>query len=248
MTDPLEGCTVVVTREHRGELGRLLDLAGATVVHVPLIEIVDVDRERRERLDAAIDGEPDWLIVTSAAGADRVGRVERYPRIRLAAVGTATAARLADIADRPVDLRPTRQIASSLVEAFVSVVDAPQRVLIAQGDLADDALARALVAAGHEVDVHVAYRTLTRFPSDDERTAAAGADGVVFASGSSARAWAAAFGDATREQLPSIVVAIGPSTTAAAAESGLKITHEAAEHSLAGIIDELTEAWRKRAG
>jgi len=243
----LAGCTVVVTREQRGELGRLLDAGGATVVHIPLIEIADVDDVRRDRLEAAIAASPDWVIVTSAAGADRVAVVARHPAVQLAAIGTATASRLAAVAERPVDVKPDRQIAAGLVEAFTSRVGGPQRVVIAQGDLAGDALANGLAAAGHDVDVHVAYRTLVRVPTHEECERAAAADAVVFASGSSARAWAEAFGAEAGDQLPSIVVAIGPTTQSVAEESGLKVTHEAAEHSLAGILDELTRAWRDRA-
>lgn len=246
MSAPLTGCTVVITREQRGELGRLLDATGATVVHIPLIEIADVDRGRRDQLDAAIAGGPDWLIVTSAAGADRVGAVAENPAIRLAAVGTATAARLAEVAGRPVDLVPDRQIATSLVETFTDSVDAPQRVVIAQADIAGDALGIGLAAVGHTVDVHVAYRTLTRIPSGEERRRAAHADAVVFASGSAARGWADAFGDDAQRRLPAIVVAIGPSTRSVAERSGLKVTNIAAEHSLGGIIEELIAAWRNR--
>ncbi len=248
MTAALAGCTVVVTREHRGELGRLLDVAGAAVEHIPLIEIAEVDDARRRQLDSAIAAEPDWVIVTSAAGADRVGAVAHHPAVRLAAVGTATASRLAAVAERPVDVTPDRQIAAGLVEAFVERVDGPQHVVIARGDLAGDDVAAGLTAAGHTVDVHIAYRTLVRAPSEAERARAAAADAVVFASGSSARAWTDALGGDAARRLPPIVVAIGPTTRAVAEESGLKITHEAAEHSLAGIIDELSHAWRKRAG
>lgn len=246
MSTALTGCTVVVTREHRGELGRLLGAAGATVEHVPLIEIVDVDRLRRDRLDAAIADGPDWLIVTSAAGADRVGAVAENPAIRLAAVGTVTAARLAEVAGRPVDLIPGRQIAASLVEAFTERVDGPQQVVLAQADIAGDALASGLASHGHTIDVHVAYRTRIRVPSTEECRRAADADAVVFASGSAARGWADAFGDEAQLRLPDIVVAIGPSTQHAAERSGLKVTNVAAEHSLAGIIEELTAAWRTR--
>lgn len=248
MSAPLVGCTVVVTREHRGELGRLLDAAGATVEHVPLIEIADVDTSSRVHLEAAIAEEPDWVIVTSGAGADRVGAVARHPTVRLAAVGTATARRLAAVAGRPVDVVPDRQIATSLVDAFADRVDGPQRILIAQADIAGDVLEAGLVAAGHTVDVHVAYRTLVRVPPVLDRERACAADAVVFASGSSARAWAEALGDDAGRRLPPVVVAIGPTTRAVAEESGLKVTHEAAEHSLAGIIDELTDAWRDRTG
>lgn len=248
MNAPLAGCTVVVTREQRGELGRLLDAAGATVEHIPLIETAHVDRERQDHLATAIANGPDWVIVTSAAGADRVGAVATDRTIRLGAVGTATAARLAAVAGRPVDLIPDRQIAARLVDAFVEHVREQQHVVVAQGDLADDGLAAGLTRAGHSVDVYVAYRTLVRVPSEDERRRAGAADAVVFASGSSARAWADAFGETADDRLPPVVVAIGPSTRAVAEEFGLKVTHEAAEHSLAGILDELTGAWRNRAG
>ncbi len=248
MSGPLAGCTVVVTREHRGELGRLLDARGATVLHIPLIEIADVHDAKLSDLGTAIAEGPDWVIVTSAAGADRVRAVADDPTIRLAGVGTATAARLEEVAGRPVDLVPERQIAASLVEAFVAHVHEPQHIVIAQGDLAGDQLANGLVAAGHSVDVHVAYRTLIRVPTESERRDTSSADAVVFASGSSARAWAEAFGGDAAHQLPPIVVAIGPSTELAARQSGLKVSHQAAEHSLAGILDELTDAWRNRAG
>jgi len=69
VTQPLSGCTVVVTREQRGQLGQLLNVQGAEVLHVPLIEVVDVDPTA---LVEAWRAEPDWVIVTSAAGADRV--------------------------------------------------------------------------------------------------------------------------------------------------------------------------------
>lgn len=245
---PLAGCSVVVTREHRGELGLLLDAAGAEVVHLPLIEIADADSRSLERLDAAIAERPDWLIVTSAAGADRVARVASETSVRLGAVGTATAQRLAEIARRPVDLVPEHQLAASLVEAFSRRVSVPQRVVIAQADRAGDVLRLGLENAGHSVDTHTAYRTLIRVPSEQERDRAGGADAVVFASGSAAQGWAEAFGAAATQRLPGIVVAIGPTTAVAAGEMGLKVTHRAAEHSLAGIMKELTAAWRDRSG
>lgn len=248
MSAPLAGCTVVVTRERRGELGRLLDDAGATVHHVPLIQIADVDDARRSRLHAAIADGPDWLVVTSAAGADRVGAVADHPSVRLAAVGTATASRLATAAGRPVEVRPHRQVAASLVDALLERVDEPQRIVIAQGDLAGDDVRSGLVAAGHEADVHVAYRTLVRVPTAVERQSVSAADAVVFASGSSARSWVDALGDEAERTLPAMVVAIGPTTAAVAEKSGLKVTHQAAEHSLAGIVDELKNAWRNRGG
>ncbi|MBT7429357.1 MAG: hypothetical protein HN783_06060, partial [Ilumatobacter sp.] len=108
----LAGCRVLVTRERPGELGRMLAERGADVVHVPLIVVTDppdhgaaLQREF-DRLDRY-----SWLVVTSPAGAERVGKVAAlHPQIRLAAVGTATEQRLAALAGRPVDLVPHRQL------------------------------------------------------------------------------------------------------------------------------------------
>lgn len=240
MTTPLAGCTVVVTREERGELGRLLDERGARVVHIPLIRVVDADPDE---LAAAWSCEPQWLIVTSAAGAERVGAAAAArPTVRLAVVGTATAQRLAELAGRPVDLVPDRQLAEELAAAFNARHDRPQRVLVAQADRASTTLVDRLVAAGHEVTTAVAYRTELCPPDPDGVASIEAADAVIFASGSAARSWAATLGDRV-DLIPPLVVAIGPTTAAVAAESGLKVTHVAADHSLVGVVDELTRAW-----
>jgi uroporphyrinogen-III synthase len=55
---------------------------------------------------------------------------------------------------------------------------------------------------------------------------------VLFASGSAARAWAAAFGQRT----PPVVVAIGEQTAAAAELAGLKISAISADHSVYGML------------
>ena len=71
---PLAGRRVLVTRDRPGELGRLLAERGAAVIHVPLIETTDPDDGGAAR-DAALGNlaDHDWLIVTSAVGAERVG-------------------------------------------------------------------------------------------------------------------------------------------------------------------------------
>ncbi len=239
MSLPLSGCTVVVTREQRGELGRLLDAQGADVVHVPLVEVVDADPTA---LAAAWIEEPDWVIVTSAAGAERVAAdVARRPGVRIAAVGTATARRLEELCGRPADLVPDRQLAASLVDAFVRRNDAPRRVLVAQADRAAPTLVEGLRAAGHVVRAVVAYRTMLRRPAARELDAIVGADAVVFASGSAVQGWVDAVDRSNA--MPPIVVAIGPTTAEAAGKFALKVTHIAADHSLAGVVDELISAW-----
>ena len=192
---PLKGRRVVTTRDEAGELDRLLVEAGADVVHVPLIEIADTD-DGSSAVDAAFETAEgiDWVVVTSRHGAARVGdAVARRRHVRLAAIGTRTAADLARLAGRPVDVVPWRQTAADLVAAMPVAGDG-QIVVVAQADRAETTLADGLSALGYEVRAVTAYRTVLRTPSPDERSAALGADAVAFASGSAAQAWADTIG------------------------------------------------------
>ncbi len=109
MSQPLAGKRIVITRPATGELGSQLAALGATVVHVPLIEVGDpVDGGVQLRAALARLAAFDWLVVTSAHGARRAGPAAAgHPALRLAAVGPATAAALATAAGRDVDLVPS---------------------------------------------------------------------------------------------------------------------------------------------
>lgn len=243
----LDGCVVVVTREQRGELGRLLAERGARVEHVPLIGVIDPDPGDADDLAAALAEGPGWVVVTSAAGAERVGDAVRAdPGIRTAVVGTATARRLAELSGRPVDVVPRRQLSASLAEALVAGWTEPQHVVVAQGDLASDELAAALHEAGHHVVAVTAYRTVLRTPTEDEVQVIRDADAVLFASGSAAEAWRDALGDEAADLLPPIVAAIGPTTEEVAERRGLKVTCTAADHSLTGLVAAVESVWRTR--
>jgi uroporphyrinogen-III synthase len=232
---------VLVTRERPGELAEMLNARGATVIHLPLVAVTDPRDVGADLRDALSDVSGfDWLVVTSAAGSERVGgAVAEVPGIRLAAVGTATARELESRAGRPVDLVPAVQRADALVAAFVEREPSPQRVLIAQADIAAPTLADGLRAAGHEVTVVTAYRTVAVEPDRTTQlaaeAAAAGADALLFASGSAVESWCRRFGTET----PPIVVAIGPTTAAAADRFGLKLSAVATDHSLDGLVTEL---------
>ena len=237
---PLQGRRVVTTRDEPGELDRLLAEAGADVVHIPLIEIAD-PLDGGAALRAVMDalGNVDWVVVTSQHGAARFGEaLARHSRVKTAAVGTRTASVLERLSGRAVDIVPARQTAADLLEAMPPDGDG-QVVVVAHADRADTALAVGLSQLGYRVHPVVAYRTLARTPSDDERAAAVGADAVAFASGSAAQAWHDAIGTDT----PSVVVAIGPTTQGAARACGIVVTHVADEHSVRGLVDALIAAF-----
>jgi uroporphyrinogen-III synthase len=234
---PLSGRHVVTTRDRPGRLDSCLASLGADVIHVPLISIgppVDGGAALRRVLGSIADF--DWVVVTSRHGAARVGdAVAPASSVRLAAVGAGSAAVLAELAGRPVDLVPARQTAADLVEVMRG---GSGRVLVAQADRADDTLANGLVELGFDVEVVTAYCTQLRVPTSRERAAALAADAVAFASGSAASAWFDTIGTGT----PPVVAVIGPTTAAVAERHGLKVTHVAADQDIDGLVTILAAA------
>jgi uroporphyrinogen-III synthase len=234
----LDGVRIALTRPDAGELGERLAALGAIVVHVPLIEIGDAAdggaalREVLDRLDGF-----DWLVVTSANGARRVGAAARqHPAVRLAAVGPTSAAVLAAGAERPVDLVPTVARAEGLLAEFPP---APAAVLLVQADRARRLLADGLERVGHRVESVTAYRTVSRRPTPDELEQLGDVDAVVFASGSAVAGWV----DALGTTVPAVVVALGPVTAEAARSRGVTVSHVAGAPEAAAVADLLAAAF-----
>ncbi len=232
----LAGLTVVVGREQPGALGPLLAEEGAEMLHVPLIGVADPDdggRALRAELDRL--AEFDWLVVTSVHGADRVGgAAAETPGVQLAAVGRSTAARMEERAGRPVDLVPATQTARALATELTGRLSGRERVLVAAADRSEGHLEAGLRAAGIDVTSVTAYRTVLRPPTTAtvERILAE-ADAVLLTSGSTALSWADADGT---EGFEGPIVAIGPSTAAAARRVGVPVATTAEEHSLRGVV------------
>jgi uroporphyrinogen-III synthase len=223
----LAGRTVVVTRaaEQADTSAELITSVGAIAVVVPLIEIID-EADELARLKALDVDALEWLVVTSPNGARRVAPLlsPDSPRPLLAAVGAATAAALPRC-----DLVASTQSATGLLEEF------PQgdgRVVIVQAVDAEPTLVEGLAERGWDVEVIKPFRAVTAKPSVEQQRAALQADAVLFASGSAARGWAEIFGRRT----PSISVAIGARTAAAAEQAGLKITIVSADQSMYGML------------
>lgn len=92
--------------------------------------------------------------------------------------------------------------------------------------------ARRLLADELNAEFVALYRTRSVVPAEPMH-----GDLVVLASPSAARAYAAL-------GLPMPTVSIGPETTKAAQESGLKVLHEAPTHDANGLIYAVLEATR----
>ena len=233
----IEGLRVLVGREQPGELPGLLAAHGAHAVHLPLITVVDPE-DGGAALGAALGELPstDWLVVTSVPGAERVGSAAaEHPDVRLAAVGSRTAQRLADLAGRPPDVVPSVQRGAALATRLMEVMEPASSVLLAVADRADPALGQTLSAAGHRVRSVVAYRTVLTPP--DPATVPP-VDALLLTSGSTARSWVEGMGT---DRTPPYVVAMGPATAEAAREVGLRVDAVATEQSLPGLVSTLDD-------
>lgn len=236
MSESLTGRSVVITRSasQNAAFRLLLEERGARVVEMPLVSIEEPEDEGRER-DTMLQKLHtfDWVVVTSPNGAERVapfasaaGAAADSPVFpRFAAVGAATSRVLGVHTDLVAE--PAR--ASVLAGVFPHGTG---RVLLVQGNLADDGLAGAIADRGWDVTKVVAYRTVAVMPDDEARGPALSADVLMLASGSAASAWFDAFGTET----PAVVVSIGPSTTRVAEQLGIHVTATAEEQNLGAMI------------
>ncbi len=263
---PLAGRRVVVTRsrEQAADLARALDDLGAEVVGLPVIAIDD-PADGGAALATAADGMSagryEWVVVTSANAVTRLfgalrGRV--LPgSLRWAAVGPSTARALRDAGVAP-DLVPEVAVSEALVEAFPqtgpSAVSrgretADGAVLYVRAETVRDVVAPGLTAKGWRVDEAVAYRTVAGTTVAGTVDAAAleaatVADAVAFTSPSTVEHAVALLG---ASGIPPVVATIGPVTSRAARSAGLRVSAEAGEHTLGGLVDALVAALAPRA-
>jgi uroporphyrinogen III methyltransferase/synthase len=237
---PLFGRTVVVTRarEQASSLVEHLQALGAATIEVPAIEIVDAtDGGAALRVAAAQVGTYDWVVFTSANAVERfltlLPDVRALAGVQLAVIGPGTAAGVAQWRLRP-DLVPERAVGEGLLEVFPA---GPGRVLLPRAQVARDVVPDGLRAAGWEVDVVEAYRTVPATPPPELLDAVKAADAITFTSASTVAHFVEAAG---RDAVPAVVACIGPITAEAAERLGLTVDVVAEEHSIDGLIAALT--------
>jgi len=236
---PLAGRRVVVTRasEQAGDLVERLQVLGAKPIEIPMIAIVDAN-DGGAALRDAVRAAPDWIVVTSANGAERLldalRAEQQHTTARIAVVGPMTASVLERGGVAPA-LIPPAFVAESLVDAFPP---GPGTVVVAQGDRARSVVADGLRAKGWEVVVVEAYRTLAVAPTPAAIAEAQRSDAILFTSASTVTAYVDAAGSDT---VPPIVVCIGPVTAAAAVDAGLRVAAVPDEHTIPAMLAALVE-------
>jgi uroporphyrinogen-III synthase/uroporphyrinogen III methyltransferase/synthase len=249
----LDRRTVVVTRARGGEdaLSARLRELGAEVRELPSVAFAPPDDPGP--LDAAL-GELarfDWVVFASATAVERtVARLRAVGRapsalaaLRLAAVGPATAERLAREVREP-DLVPADATGERMAAALAARVRG-KRVLVPRPAEGRPELVEGLAAAGAEVTAVVAYRTLPAPPEAVLPLAAwieAGeVDAVAFASPSAVKAVAAGLGDRARLLGRVPLAAIGPTTAAALREAGLEVAVQPARYTGPDLAEAIAE-------
>src|SRR5262245_24079901 len=248
---PLFGQRIVVTRtrEQASELAHDLLERGADVLEIPTIKVVLPDKT--EMLDEALEGlgAYDWIVFTSPNGVTaffdfffkKFEDIRDFGALRIAAVGPATAAKLAEL-HLKVDLMPQEYLSRKIVDALAKYQSIENvRILLVRAQVANPDLPKALEDKGAIVDDIPCYQTVIE--TEDYNGAVArllesGADWITFTSSSTVQNFHARL-DLPKllNQFPNLkTVSIGPETSKALEALELKPTVEAKRHMIEGVI------------
>ncbi len=244
---PLYGKRVLVTRARTqaGGMSARLRQLGAEPIELPVIEIVPpADLEPLDDAIARLD-EYDWVVFTSANGVAaffaRLDESERdvraLGRVKLAAIGSATAAELRARALK-ADFVPERFVAEEVLAGLLERGAADSRILLPRAERAREILPDGLREAGATVDVVPAYRTIAPEPSPAAMQAlrTGAIDVVTLTSSSTARNLSALLGGQMDTLKHARIACIGPITAQTARELGFEVDIIAAEFSVPGLI------------
>lgn len=244
---PLKGCTVIVTRpkERSGTLSARLRALGADVWEYPCIQTVPIVPCPAMAQAVEQIGTYEWLVFTSAAGADTLwdwlDREEKDVRIlgnvRLAAIGPGTARALA-----------ARGLRTSYLPAVYDAVHlgeglpAAGRVLLLRAEEGSQALTQALERRNIAYDDVACYRTVYENPRSQqlrEMVESGGADLVTFTSASTVKGFVASVGEDT-DFSRLIGICIGEQTAAEAKKYGIQV-RVAKQATMDALVDATVE-------
>jgi len=251
---------ILVTRSahQSSELAGLLRSLGAEPILIPAIQLTDPSSFAA--LDAALthlsSAGPDtfhWLVFTSANAVEAFHRRLPSPlpgakKLRIAAIGLSTARALRGIG-LTADLIPPQALAESLTGALLPYArqsgggsgSSPTRFLLVRAEEARERLPETLRAAGADVTIAPAYRTIISQDSIPAIRAlfAPGADSldaITFTSSSTVRnLLALCEAAAVAFPLGPLRISIGPITSQTLRDAGLAPDAEAPEATIASL-------------
>ncbi|TVR18719.1 MAG: uroporphyrinogen-III synthase [Anaerolineaceae bacterium] len=228
----LRGKRVVVTRaaHQAGELADKLRERGATPLLYPCIAIVPLLNDNLPDLSAF-----DWLVVTSSNTVEALrGQLDfaGYAALKIAAVGTSTAAALRDAFAVAVDFIPDVQTGEHLAETLPLQRD--ERVLVPGSAIAKPDLTRILTGRGADVTAVSVYQTIvgTGGEAIPAMLQAGEVDALTFTSSSTVTHFVGRVG--TVPDVPA--VCIGTVTAQTAIDAGFKRVIVPETYTLDGLI------------
>lgn len=252
---PLLGKTIVVTRarEQASDLVERLSDLGAACLEIPTIRVAPPEDTRPlSRAIGRLEGY-DWIVFTSvngvsffferlfAAGLD----VRALHRLRTAAIGPATAARLRTFGLN-TDIIPSTYQAEAVIAAFAGEALGGKKILVARAQEARPILPIELRKMGAQVDEVPAYQTLAVKDGLPELIGALSAgkvDAVTFTSSSTVKNFVALLPEKDAARLLSgvTVACIGPITADTAKALGLQVDIVAAAFTIPGLCDAIVD-------
>ena len=250
---PLFGKRVLVTRPtgRAAALCQLLRDHGAEPVLAPTIRIVEPESSAPLAEAVRELARYDWIVFTSRNGvshffaelARQGGDARRLGRARVAAIGPGTADELGVHGVR-ADRVPGEYRGEAVAQAILDAHGGDLRglcVLLPRAAVARDVVPDTQRAAGADVDVVAAYRSV---PPDAEavdhlrRVVREGSiDVVTFTASSTVTNLVELLGDGAPEALSALTVAsIGPITTETAERLGIRVAVTATEYTNEGLV------------
>ncbi len=232
----LKGKTVLITRAatQSVELRSRLEDLGARVIECPTIHLVPP--KTWKPVDDAIRklNTYHWLLFTSANAVEQFmdRMAERRPAIPIAAVGSATAAKLGEWGLK-ADLVPKEFRAEGLIEAFPEDL-VGTRILFPRAEIAREMLPDELRRRGATVDIVTVYRTVKAFAGNlMEILEAQRVDCIIFTSPSTV--------PEGFHNVPTgtALAVIGPVTAEAARLLGLKPDIVPVQSTVPTLVDEI---------
>lgn len=251
---PLFGRRVAITRtrDQNSELRDKLEVLGAEVIELPLINITkDVSKELLVEILTEL-GSYDWIVFTSANGVryffeeffKGFADIRSLGLLRFACIGRATAREI-ERHNLKVECMPDTATGESLATALAATGSLDSaKVIVVTGNLNRDRLVKKLEAADAIVDQLPLYKTektdLANDPTADDFRLK-GADAILFASSSAVNSYAEQA--STLELAPGakkpLIGSIGPQTTETLDELDLCPDFEAKTPSLDALIEAL---------
>ena len=251
---PLFGKGIVVTRPEgqSEEFAALLRDEGARVISFPTIRIMPP--EDYNDLDRAIENidKYHWVVFTSANGVkfffERFCKLRNDIRdlkgVKICTIGPATQARVEGYNIR-VDMVPEEYISDGVVDAFRDMDVAGENVLLPRAEVAGNIIPDGLSALGANVDVAVAYRTVSSGEDGEaikELMDSGKIDVITFTSPSTVTNFMNIIGSEAIIPNHIKIACIGPVTENACRKAGLEIDIMQGPYSIPGLIEAIKTA------